>query len=149
MELEFKRNKRITLIQVHGPTLGSEEGIVEKFYEDLQKTLTEAENIKHNEIIMGDFNSQIGEGQKGEEKIIGPYCYRKRNKNGESLIDFCVENNMKITNTWFKKKHNRRWTWISPNLKTKNQIDYFITNQKYKNIKHCGVERTFKCETDH
>lgn len=71
----------------------------------------------------GDFNSQVGRRQKGEEIIIRLYQYGKRNKNGEFLVEFCSENNLKIANTLLKKKYNKRWTWISPNLKYRNQID--------------------------
>ena len=35
---------------------------------------------------------------------------------------------MKITNTFFRKSPNQRWTWQSPNGNTCNEIDYVLSN---------------------
>ena len=37
----------------------------------------------------------------------------------------------KIMNTFFKKRLNRRWTWISSNGVTKNEIDYIMTDRPH------------------
>lgn len=34
-------------------------------------------------------------------------------------------------NTFFKKKPQRKWTWLSPDGKTKNEIDYILTTLKH------------------
>ncbi len=34
-------------------------------------------------------------------------------------------------NTLFKKRPNRRWTWISPNGSTKNEIDFILTDRPH------------------
>ena len=150
VEIELNNKVRIIVVQVHGPTLDSELKIIEKFYEALNKVIKEAEKEKNAKIlIIGDFNSQIGKRENGEEKIMGPYNYGKRNKNGDMLISFCCENNLRIENTWFKKKSNRRWTWIAPNAVTKTQIDYILGKIGSKNIKNCEVNRFFNCDTDH
>jgi hypothetical protein len=77
-----------------------------------------------NIIILGDFNSQVGMSLHGEWKFIGNYGYGKRNERGWRLLNFCQENNLKIVNTFYKKRMSRRWTWISPNYNTTNLIDY-------------------------
>ena len=64
-------------------------------------------------------------------------------------MDFCCENELQIENTWFKKKSNKRWTWIAPNANTRNQIDYIIAKWGNRNIKNCEVARSFNCDTDH
>ena len=45
------------------------------------------------------------------------------------LVEFAQRHNFKIMNTFFKKRLNRRWTWISPNRETKNEIDYIMTDR--------------------
>ncbi len=104
MKLKLKRNSRLTLIQVYAPIANSTEKDCEQFYQELMKIYTiQKSGWKDLVIIMGDFNSQIGSRKKEEETIIGPYNYGKRNDRGEKLVQFCLENNLKIINTWFKK----------------------------------------------
>ena len=76
-------------------------------------------------MVIGDFNSKVG---KGKEACFGNYGLGERNHRGEYLINFALEQNMKIANTLFKKRSGRMWTWRSPNLTTKNMIDYILTD---------------------
>lgn len=46
------------------------------------------ETLYNTGIVMGDFNSQIGERRKNEDKILGPYTTGKRNDNGQRLINY-------------------------------------------------------------
>ena len=61
----------------------------------------------------------------------GPYGLGTGNARGDSLINFAVRHQLKIMNTMFKKSPNRRWTWISPNGHTKNEIDFILTNRPH------------------
>ena len=45
------------------------------------------------------------------------------------IAEFAERHKFKIMNTFFKKRPNRRWTWISPNGATKNEIDYNMTDR--------------------
>lgn len=45
---------------------------------------------------------------------IGNYGIEVRNSNGDELIEFAVQNNIKIANTFLKKKQKRNYTWVSP-----------------------------------
>ena len=40
---------------------------------------------------------------------------------------------MTITNTWFTQPNRRKYTWISPDGKTRNQIDYVMINTRLRN----------------
>ena len=61
----------------------------------------------------------------------GPYGLGTRNARGDSLIIFAVRHQLKSMNTMFKKSPSRRWTWISPNGHTKNEIDFILTNRPH------------------
>ena len=37
--------------------------------------------------------------------------------------------NLRLLAPFFKKQLNRRWTWISPNGATKNEIDYIMMDR--------------------
>lgn len=68
---------------------------------------------------MRNFNSHVRKGYKGEQKIFGSYNYGAKNENGEGLVHFCPENNLKVFNI-IKKRKGKHWTWLSPKEKTKN-----------------------------
>ena len=76
------------------------------FYDDLNTTLNS--NKAHYNIIMGNFNAKIGQGN---EDCVGKFGYGERNERGEDLINFAMAHNFKITNTYFQKKSNKKWTW--------------------------------------
>lgn len=69
--------------------------------------------------------------------VVGPYGLGIRNDRGTRLVEFCQENNLVITNTWFKLPKRRLYTWKSPQGTTRhiirNQIDYVTINSRFKN----------------
>ncbi|XP_045454944.1 uncharacterized protein LOC123664445 [Melitaea cinxia] len=77
---------------------------------------------------MGDFNAKIGMPLPDEKLIMKNYGYGIRNIRGERLIEFAYENKLSVINTFFKKKTRNRWTWRSPDGKTKNELDYILSN---------------------
>ena len=59
-----------------------------------------------------------------------PFDYVERNDSGTRLAQFAMADDMYVSNTYFKKKNSRKWTWRSPNGSVKNEIDYMLTNKK-------------------
>ena len=76
---------------------------------------------------MGDFNSKVGKRSEEESVKLGLYGYRKTNKQGENLIHFCQENNLKIVNSYYKKRASKRCAWLAPNGIHKNELDYILS----------------------
>ena len=138
----------LNIIQVYAPTSESEEEEIEKFYTDLQ-------NVKNKFpkremcIIMGDFNAKIGEGED-RECGIGPYGLGERNERGDLLASFCQANNLTVTNTLFQHRNSRRYTWISPGDRDKNQIDFILIDTAWKTIvTNSRTRPAVDCESDH
>ena len=67
--------------------------------------------------------------KQGDGKTTGELGLGERNERGERRVQFATFENLKITNTFFEKKPQRKWTWRSPNGETKNQIDFILTNR--------------------
>ena len=86
--------------------------------------------------LIADFNAKVGELADVYSNAIGKYTIGTHNDRGLPLGDFCARNDLVITNTWFEKKAKNRWTWISPDKKTKNQIDFIITKSRNKHLVH-------------
>ena len=72
--------------------------------------------------MTGDFNAKVGPGER--ETCTGSYDISTRNMRGDMLVEFTEQYKFKIMNTFFQKRLNKRWAWISPNGATKNEIDY-------------------------
>ena len=64
-------------------------------------------------------------------------------------MQFCLENQLKILNTFFKKKIGKRWTWISPNMECKRHTDYMLTTVTNREMKSFDVVSGFRYDSDH
>ncbi|PZC79969.1 hypothetical protein B5X24_HaOG215559 [Helicoverpa armigera] len=129
-------NEVWSIVQIYSPTEQSTTSEIDFFYTSLNNALKD--HTHKNCIVMGDFNARVGEPRNGEDAVLGPYSSGKRTRNGQKLIEMAFENNMKIMNSVFKKRHSRRWTWVSPDGRYRNEIDYFLTNRP-KSIDDCGT----------
>ena len=99
-------------------------------------------------IVMGDFNIKIGEGR--QDLLVGPHWLGNRNERGDVLMEWCEEKELVITNTWFKQHKRRLFTWKSPDEQTRNQIDYILINQRFRNaVKSCKTYPSADCNSDH
>ena len=76
---------------------------------------------------MGDFNAKIGR-EIEMEGCTGPYASGSTNKSGFKLGKLCQKLNLKIANTFFDRSLEEKWTWRSPDGKTKNEIDHLLTD---------------------
>ena len=97
--------------------------------------------LEHNSIdkfICGDFNCEIKDGHQDAPENIGTYSKGKTSHNGKYLIDFIVQNNLYVTNTFFKHKLEHITTHQSnlslPHRKNpfRKQIDFIIANKVWK-----------------
>ena len=117
----------ITVIQVYAPTSNAEEADVEWFYEDLQDLL-ELTPKKDVLFIRGDWNAKVGSQET--PGITGKFGLGVQNEAGQRLIEFCQENALVIANTLFQENKRRLYTWISPDGRHRNQIDYILCSQR-------------------
>ena len=120
----------------------------QEFYEDLRNTVRQ--NWKHGErlVVKGDFNGKVG--KEREENIVGPYGLGERNENGDLMVDLYREFGLVVTNTWNEQREGERHTWISPDRRTKNQIDYILIDKRYRNSVTNSKSRTeADCGSDH
>ncbi len=144
LKLKLDDRTKIVILQVYAPTASADEEENEKFYLELENTLRD--NKEYYVVIMGDFNAKIG-GEEGP-KVIGRYGLGKRNEKGEKLMDFASKYGFKIANTFFRKKEKRKWTWMAPDGKTKNEIDHLLINDR-SIVKNISILSHFNFPSDH
>ena len=61
-------------------------------------------------VVLGDLNARVGDGEL--EGVAGKYGVSGENESGERLLDMCVEQELAIGNSFFKKKEINKYTWI-------------------------------------
>lgn len=124
----------INIIQVYAPTADKPDMEIRNFYKEIKELLKYTKPAEVV-IIMGDFNAKIGEGEV--EKVVGKYGLGQRNPRGDTLVQFCQEENLVVTNTWFQLPTRRLYTWQSPqhneNNVVRNQIDFILVNHRFRN----------------
>ena len=93
----------VTIIAVYAPvnpstTAASQSN--DKFYSYLQDTLDKVSS-SNMIIFMEDFNARIGSAEYNISlQTVSPFATDSRTNNGERLVNFCVANNVVISNTF-------------------------------------------------
>ena len=148
MWIRLKGEKLDTLIiQVYMPTSDHQDEEVEVMY-DVIGEIIDAHVRRGNLIVMGDWNSVIGEGRDGNE--VGNFGLGRRNDRGNKLVDFCRRQKLVVTNTWFQNHRRRRYTWKTPGDRERYQIDFILIRQRYRNaVKNSKVYPGADADSDH
>jgi exonuclease III len=101
------------------PTSEYKDDEVEELYDVIEELLEEDGKGETNAIIMGDWNSVVGD--KAHHNIDGSYGLGRRNQRGQILIDVCERNGFVLTNTCFKK-HKRRLDYVLVKQRLTNSV---------------------------
>ena len=73
-----------------------------------------------------------------------------QNEAGQSLTEFCQENALVIANTLFQQHKRQLYTWTSPDGQYRNQIDYILCSQRWRNsIESAKTRKGVDCGSDH
>ena len=61
-------------------------------------------------VVLGDLNARVGDEMVG--RVLGRYGVPGMNENGVRLIEMCLEHELVIGNSMFKKKDIKKYTWV-------------------------------------
>lgn len=117
--------RKISVLCVHGPTEDKDEDEKDCFYEELQKQLHKIPRYDIK-LIMGDSNAKVERETCFKSVTGGNSQHEKSNGNGKKLIEFALEEQMKIMSTNFQHKTIHKGTWRSPAGDTVNQTDHVL-----------------------
>ena len=127
----YSKFVKVTMIQMYAPTNDADEQTKEDFYGKLQEATEQVHN--HDMLIItGDMNAKVGNLVNGLGRVMGQHGLGTVNDNGERLKEFCDFNEMVITGTVFPHKEIHKQSWMSPDGRTKNQIDHTLVNRKFR-----------------
>ncbi|KAK3565142.1 hypothetical protein QTP86_000247 [Hemibagrus guttatus] len=109
----------------------------ERFWSELDEVM---ESIPTGErvVIGADFNGHVGEGNTGDEEVMGKFGVKERNLEGQMVVDFAKRMDMAVVNTYFQKREEHRVTYKSGGRGT--QVDYILCRRgNLKEISDCKV----------
>ena len=100
--------------------------------------------------MLGDFYAKVGREEKYRPTIGKSSLHEITNKNGERLITFAISKNLLVKSTYFEHKDIHKYTWISPDGQTLNQIDHVLVDRRrHTNIMDVRSYRGGEGDTDH
>ncbi|KAK3509090.1 hypothetical protein QTP70_020302 [Hemibagrus guttatus] len=89
-------------------------------------------------VIGADFNGHVGEGNRGDEEVMGKFGVKERNLEGQMVVDFAKRMDMAVVNSYFQKREEHRVTYKSGGRRT--QVDYILCRRgNLKEISDCKV----------
>ena len=137
----------MAVVQVYASTSESEEEDIHHFYEDLEKAI---EQCISNEVlfVMGDLNAKVGSTRRGN--IVETHSLDETNERGERWIKWCTANDQVIPKHLVQRTTKRKYTWRSPDDRTRNQIDYITISSRFRNaVKHTKTYLGVDCGSGH
>ncbi|CAH0555067.1 unnamed protein product [Brassicogethes aeneus] len=149
----MEKQNKTTIIVVCGPSEDERTETKDEFWKKLAETIEEVRG-RLIIIIIGDLNGRVGKADEESGETIGAHGETIRNNNGKRLIDFCLMNNLIITNTFFQHKEihkiTREVTREVANRGERSIIDYVIIGKDFrKEVQDTRVRRGAKLFTDH
>ena len=111
----------ITVLPCYAPQVSVDNIVKDTLYDQLQDTVKEV-GADETLVICGDLNGHFGKLANGYEGVGGGYGYSLRNKEGEQILKFAVDDSLVVGNSYFTKKDNHLNTYQSGGINS--QIDY-------------------------
>lgn len=147
IEFDLDRKSKTTILIVYGPNEDERVQVKEEFWETLTETI---ERVTDRLLILGDLNARVGRKDEESGDTVGVHGEDIKNNNGCRLIDFCLLNNLIITNTFYKHKDIHKYTREVKSRNEKSIIDYVIINKdRRKEVLDTRVKRGAEIYSDH
>ncbi|MCJ8732717.1 hypothetical protein PDJAM_G00214520 [Pangasius djambal] len=136
LKLETER-VMLNVVSGYVPQVGCDLEEKERFWSELDEVI---ENIPTGERVVtgADFNGHVGEGNTGDEEVMGKFGVKERNLEGQMVVDFAKRMDMAVVNTYFQKREEHRVTYKSGGRST--QVEYILCRRgSLKEISDCKV----------
>ena len=98
-----------SFVSAYGPGCERSEEERDEFWNDLTRCV-DGLTTRNYVVVLGDLNARVGDGEV--EGVVGKYGVPGENESGERLLNMCVEQELVIGNSFFKKKEINKYTWI-------------------------------------
>ena len=130
-------------VSAYGPGCERSEGERDEFWNELTRCV-DGLSTRNCVVVLGDLNARVDDGEV--EGVVGKYGVPGENESSERLFDMCVEQELIIGNSFFKKKGINKYTWIrvaNGRVIERALMDYvLITKRMVSRLKDVHVFRS-------
>ncbi|KAK3532877.1 hypothetical protein QTP70_001380 [Hemibagrus guttatus] len=100
----------LNVVSGYAPQVGCELEEKERFWSELDEVM---ESIPTGErvVIGADFNGHVGEGNTGDEEMMGKFGVKERNLEGQMVVDFAKRMDMVGVSSGRRKEDKETWWW--------------------------------------
>jgi len=139
----------LSLVCVYAPTEDADMRTKDEFYTKLNH-ICEGLPLYDAKIVLGDLNAKVGREVYHRPTIGRHSLHQICNDNGERLVSLAASNGMVIASTTFQHKNIHKYTWLSADGFTKNQIDHLLIDQRHRSgVTDVRGMRGADCDSDH
>lgn len=141
------KQDRLNILILYGPNEGDTAEIKDRFWEDATEVV---ENSLGEIIVLGDLNGRVGSKDAGTGDTIGIHGEITRNNNGWRIIDFCMQNDLVVMNSFFQHRDVHKYTREVKSRNERSIIDYVVINRSSRHeIMDVRVRRGPEINSDH
>jgi hypothetical protein len=85
-------------------------------------------------MLMGDFNAKVGREDSFKLTIGNESLHEMSNDNGARVLNIVISKNLTVKGTMFPHCNIHKYTWISPDGNTQNQIDHILLDGTLRQV---------------
>ncbi|KAK3559305.1 hypothetical protein QTP86_012712 [Hemibagrus guttatus] len=124
----------LNVVSGYAPQVGCELEEKERFWSELDEVM---ESIPTGErvVIGADFNGHVGEGNTGDEEVMGKFGVKERNLEGQMVVDFAKRMDMGVVNTYLQKREEHRVTYKNGGRSTQKKRSEIEKKTKWWKLK--------------
>jgi endonuclease/exonuclease/phosphatase family metal-dependent hydrolase len=101
-------------------------------------------------ILLGDFNAEVGREDIFKPTIENESLHEISYDNGVRLENFATSKNLRVKSMMFPHRNIHKYTLMSPDGKTNNQIDHILVDrQRHSNVLDVRSFRAADCDSGH
>ena len=113
---------KLTIFACYTPTNEADDDEKNNFYKMLQAVTKDVPSHDLKSVV-GDLSAKVGADRQYCPEVLGCHSIGEMNETSVLLVDYVLSNDLVIGGTLFEHKKIYKYTWMSPDSQTKNQIE--------------------------
>jgi endonuclease/exonuclease/phosphatase family metal-dependent hydrolase len=123
------RGCNIIVVNVHAPCEDTSDDVRDSFYEEIERVFDQFPKYDMK-ILLGDFNAIVGREDIFKPTTENESSHEISNDNGVRVVNFTTSKNLVVKSTMFLHHSIHKYTWTSPDGKTRKQIDHILIDRR-------------------